>query len=168
VTYDPDTGEIYDADMEINATVPLSLGDPIPADGYDLLSIVTHESGHFLGMAHSGDDQATMFAHYVQGTTTLRTLSSDDVSGLCSIYLPNGNRAVAPSVVSSGPVMEDPCDPTPRHGFSTQCASPPSKSCAVSASAEPPGTAGGLVVLGAAASIVSRGSRRRARTRARV
>jgi hypothetical protein len=137
VTYDPDTGEIYDADMEINATVPLSLGDPVPADGYDLMSIITHESGHFLGMAHSGDLHATMFAIYTPGDTTMRTLSADDISGLCSIYPPDGMRAVDPSVADGGAVMEDMCDPTPRHGFSTQCAQPPSKGCAVSGSPQP-------------------------------
>ena len=29
VTFDTDTGELYDADMEINGTVPLSVGDPV-------------------------------------------------------------------------------------------------------------------------------------------
>jgi hypothetical protein len=134
VTYDPDTGEIYDADMEINATVPLSVGDPVAAGGYDLDSIITHECGHFLGMAHSGDDRATMYASYTPGSTYKRILTADDVAGLCSIYLPDGERVVDPSATpdGSGQVPEDTCDPTPRHGFSTQCASPPSKSCAVS------------------------------------
>jgi len=165
VTYDVDTGEIYDADMEINATVPLTLSDPVPAGGYDLQSIITHESGHFLGMAHSGDVEATMFAHYVQGSTTMRTLQDDDVAGLCSIYLPGGARVVATSVVPSGRVMEGPCDPTPQGGFTTACASPPSRSCAVTAaSPEPPTTGGAMVLLAGAGSIVARrGGRRRGR-----
>jgi len=135
VTYDPDTGEIYDADMEINATVPLSIGDPVASGAYDFDSIITHECGHFLGMAHTGDDRATMYASYTQGTTYKRVLTSDDVSGLCSIYLPGGERAVDPSATpdGSGQVPEDACDPTPRHGFSTQCASPAARSCSVSA-----------------------------------
>jgi hypothetical protein len=126
VTYDPDTGEIYDADMEINSTVPLTLTDPVPAEGYDFQSIITHECGHFLGMAHSGDDRATMYAHYAQGTTYMRVLTDDDVSGICSIYLPDGERVVDPSATpdGSGQVPEDSCDPTPRHGFSTLCAAP--------------------------------------------
>ncbi len=133
VTYDPDTGEIYDADMEINATVPLSIGDPVAAGAYDFDSIITHECGHFLGMAHTGDDRATMYASYTQGTTYKRVLTSDDVSGICSIYLAGGERAVDPSATpdGSGEVPEDACDPTPRHGFSTQCAPPKSKSCSV-------------------------------------
>src|SRR5262249_51371510 len=93
VTYDPDSGEIYDADMEINATVPLSTTDPVPAGGYDFESIITHEAGHFLGMAHSGDDRATMFAHYTPGSSTLRVLAADDVAGICSVYRPGGDRS---------------------------------------------------------------------------
>jgi hypothetical protein len=160
ITYDPDTGEIYDADMEINATVPLALQDPVPPLGYDLQSIVTHESGHFLGMAHSGDGYATMYALYVHGTTTMRTLRDDDRAGLCSIYPPDGTRNVDPSV-SGGSVPEDACDPTPRHGFSTQCASAPSKGCAVADTSD----AGGGLGLAAAATAIFAGVLRRTRAR---
>jgi len=126
VTYDPDTGEIYDADMEINSTVtPIVVGDPVPDDGYDFLSIVTHETGHFLGLAHSGDERATMYAHYQPGQTSMRDLTEDDVSGICSIYPSDGTRTTS----VGAPVAEGACDPTPRHGFSTQCASPEPKAC---------------------------------------
>lgn len=157
ITYDPDTGEIYDADMEINATVPLSISDPVPPNGYDLRSIITHESGHFLGMAHSGDTFATMFASYTQGTTTMRSLKDDDISGLCSIYLPSGMRSVDPSVANGGLVPEDPCDPTPRHGFSSTCAQPQNsgplgmhcETAGAPASAPDVSIAAGLLAVGA-------------------
>jgi len=71
VTFNPDTGEIYDADMEINTfQQKVTLTDPVPLDGYDFASIVTHETGHFLGLAHSGDSHATMFASYKPGSTS--------------------------------------------------------------------------------------------------
>jgi hypothetical protein len=124
VTFDPDTGELYDADMEINATVPLTVSDPVPSDGYDFESIVTHETGHFLGLAHSGDARATMFAHYNPGATAMRNLTSDDVSGICAAYPPDGTRTTS----IGSPLPEDACDPTPRHGFSAQCGQP-SKGC---------------------------------------
>jgi hypothetical protein len=120
VTYSVDSGEIYDADMEVNGTVKLAAGDPVPADAYDLQSILTHEAGHFFGLAHSGYEQATMFAAYRLGTTSKRTLSADDTSGFCAVYLPAGKRSVDAS--QGGTVTEDKCDATPRHGFSTECA----------------------------------------------
>jgi Matrixin len=105
VTYLRDTGEIYDADMEINSTDnQLTTGDTGVV--VDLLSIVTHETGHFLGLAHSPDADATMFADY-QGGIMLRDLSDDDIAGICAIYPP-------------GDIPSD-CDPTPRHGFSAIC-----------------------------------------------
>jgi hypothetical protein len=137
MTFDPDTGEIYDADMEINTTVSLTVTGPVPSDGIDFLSIITHETGHFFGMAHSDDAQATMFAHYAPGSTSMRELTADDTAGICSIYRPGGERGVDPSVADGGTVMEDPCDPTPRHGFQSACAAPTRTSssggCAIAA-----------------------------------
>ena len=129
--------------MEINtAQQTLTLTDPIPPDGYDFQSIVTHETGHFLGMAHSQDDHATMFAEYTRGATSMRNLSADDVAGICAIYPANDTRSVPTSVAASGSVAADACDPTPRHGFSTTCAPTPNQ-CAVS-----PGMPGRLVGAG--------------------
>ena len=96
VTYDPDTGEIYDADMEVNTTVsPVVVSDPVADDAYDFLSIVTHETGHFLGLAHSGDERATMYAHYQPGQTSMRNLTEDDVTGICTIYPSDGTRTTS-------------------------------------------------------------------------
>lgn len=109
VTFDLDTGEIFDADMEINGTNPLTLSTPPPPGGFDLQAIVTHEAGHFLGLAHSPDPGATMFATYREGTYATRVPSPDDVAGICAAYPPN--RSVPA------------CDATPRHGFSSACGS---------------------------------------------
>jgi hypothetical protein len=117
VTYNINTGELYDADMEINtAQVTLTVNGTVPADGFDFLSIITHESGHFLGLAHSPDSHATMYAHYTQGQTSMRNLSADDVQGICAIYPPDGTRSTA-----DGGIPEGNCDPTPRHGYSQTC-----------------------------------------------
>lgn len=107
VTYNLDNGQIYDADMELNsATVTFTTGDT--GVQFDLLSVLTHETGHFLGLAHSADHDATMFPSYKPGETGLRSLSSDDIAGICTIYPPGAAIAAT-------------CDATPRHGFSTLC-----------------------------------------------
>ena len=115
--FDKDTGEIFDADMEINAAdhTLIVAGTPQPGE-YLLDNVLTHEVGHFLGLAHSTDPQAIMFALY-HGESS--QLSADDVTGICTIYPSAGQRAT-----SDGPVNEDPCDPTPRHGFASACGSP--------------------------------------------
>jgi hypothetical protein len=113
VTYNLDTGEIYDADMELNGTTALTTGDANVE--FDLLSIATHEAGHFLGLAHSANKNATMYVEYLQGTTELRSLEEDDRSAICAAYPTD----------SAGP-----CDPTPRHGFSSECGTVPDEGCA--------------------------------------
>jgi hypothetical protein len=159
VTFDPTTGEIFDADMEINShDQTLTVTGPLPASGYDFESIVTHETGHFLGMAHSGDARATMFAHYQPGTMSMRNLSSDDVMGICSVYSPNGTRATS----AGGAVTEAVCDPTPRHGFSTACGDTSKKGCIPSSiGGRAPGSEGALATLAVIAA--AWGARRRAR-----
>ncbi len=120
------TGEIVGAAIEINSTdytivanaVPPDAGpsdDGGPATTYDLGSILTHEAGHFLGLAHSADTAAVMYARYHPGSTVL---TPDDVAGICSIYSPDGTRNTA-----SGPVAATACNPTPPLGFSSACGS---------------------------------------------
>lgn len=99
VTYDPQTGEILDADLEINsANEKLTVSGAVPPGGYDLESIVTHEAGHFIGFAHSPDPKATMYATYTPGSTSMRTLSANDITGVCTVYPPStGACSTAPS-----------------------------------------------------------------------
>jgi len=146
VTFDPDTGELYDADMEINSTapIPLTVSGPVPPGGYDFASIVTHETGHFLGMAHSPDSRATMFARYIQGSTSMRDLSEDDVEGICTAYPPDGTRTTS----IGEPVPEDSCDPTPRHGFSTTCSQTEAGCLRVARGGSAPGTGFALTGVG--------------------
>ncbi len=121
VNYNRDTGEIYDADMEINSYQHrMTVEDPVPADGYDFLSVMTHETGHFLGLAHSGDSHAVMYASYTPGSTTMRNLTTDDIAGICTVYAPNGDRSVHESI-DGGIVPGEACNPEPRHGFSSTC-----------------------------------------------
>jgi hypothetical protein len=163
ITFDEDTGEIYDADMEINSTVPLTVSGPVPSNGYDFMSIITHESGHFFGMAHSGDSAATMFAHYTPGSTAMRNLTADDVDGICSIYAPDGVRQVDPTVAPGGQMQATACDSTPRHGFQSQCTQ--ASSSLPGCSSAGPGARGSRpeVSMGVLAAVVAVGARRRGR-----
>ena len=139
VTFNADTGEIYDADMEINASEHnLSTTDRVPANGFDLASVVTHEAGHFFGLAHATDSDATMFASYRPGSVSLRTLAPDDVQGICAIYPDDSTRTVSQVVSPTGTVLADACDPTPRHGFTTACSAPSSDGCTCAAEPRAP------------------------------
>jgi hypothetical protein len=93
--------------MEINSGQPLSTSDIVVPNGYDLQSIITHEAGHFMGLAHSFDPNATMWAHYSAGTESFRDLSDDDIDGICTVYPPTTAVNV--------------CDFAPRQGFSPEC-----------------------------------------------
>jgi hypothetical protein len=172
VTFNAESGEIYDADMEINATGKnLSISDTVPANGFDFLSVVTHEAGHFFGLAHATSNTATMFASYKPGTTTLRTITNDDVEGLCAIYPSDKQRVVDVTVSSTGMVEADACSTVPRHGFTKKCEDPvpPDKGCATAPSSSPSSSAPATATFGLAACIglAAIGRRRRHRRRPR-
>jgi Matrixin len=98
VTYGIDSGEIYDADIEVNtAQHTITAQEPPPNGAYDLQAILTHEAGHFFGMAHATDTTPIMYAQYKPGAITL---TDDDVTGICTIYPPmakSGGCSAAPS-----------------------------------------------------------------------
>ena len=107
VTFNWQTGELLDADVEINsAQGVITIGDENV--DIDLQAIVTHEAGHFLGLDHTNDTTATMAPGYVPHTTDQRTLALDDVLGVCASY-PKGRETIGVS-----------CDP--RGTYSPECA----------------------------------------------
>lgn len=160
VRFDPASGEIWDADIEVNAVgQTLRVGDPAPG-AVDLDSLLTHEAGHLLGLAHTRDKTATMYPGYEPGTIDLRTLAPDDVAGICAIY-------------PAGRVASTSCEP--RHGYADLCGadqptlmsdagsddSAVSKGCAVSSHSEA-GSSAFVGALGALGLLLAR--RRRARS----
>jgi hypothetical protein len=109
ITFDPNTGAIFDADIEINSfDNDFSTTDDLVTT--DLQAVLTHEVGHFLGLDHSTFPNATMQANYDLSNLGTRTLSSDDVAGICSIYSPLEDAEVS-----------CPSDTGPTHGFSREC-----------------------------------------------
>ena len=105
--FNPTTGAIYDANIEINTNQhEFAVVDAI-APVLDLNAVLTHQVGHFLGLSHSAEPDATMFAIYSPGMVTLE---ADDVAAICAAYPPDR-------------VAESDSD-VPRHGFSSECADP--------------------------------------------
>jgi hypothetical protein len=99
-TYTRDDGEIQNGIIEVNeerftfAEVTESCGD---SDTYDLIAVVTHEVGHFIGLDHTmlftgvpGDP--TMAPQVGECEADKRTLEADDIEALCLIY-PRGQPA---------------------------------------------------------------------------
>jgi len=114
---DPDDGKIVDADVELNAVgfALLAPGETVPQDGrtpMDLLSVITHEAGHVLGLAHDCGTSAepwprdlagnavpsctglaadsptlgaTMYVSIASADTSKRTLETADVGGACKL-----------------------------------------------------------------------------------
>jgi MYXO-CTERM domain-containing protein len=86
VTYGVQDGEIFEAYTEVNsAQHALTTVEP-PSNGtFDLQAILTHEAGHFLGLAHATDTHSIMYAYYQAGAINL---TPDDVGAICSVYDP--------------------------------------------------------------------------------
>jgi MYXO-CTERM domain-containing protein len=104
VSFDKDTGEIWDADIAINGAGQLFsiLDEPVDDKTQnDLESVMTHEAGHFVGVAHSEVAGSVMGPKYTGGTLQ-RALGSDDIEAVCAIY-PPGRKAS--------------CNPDPKGGF---------------------------------------------------
>ena len=64
--------------------------------GIRLYNVALHEIGHNLGLAHSQDQTAIMFAYYSE---TRNDLLADDIAGIQSLY---GGSAVGPTAIPLG------------------------------------------------------------------
>jgi hypothetical protein len=99
VTYDINTGRIVDADIEFNSqSYRYTTTEAAVLVQIDLMNTMVHELGHFLGLDHSAEAEATMFASAPIGETQKRTLSADDEAGLCAVYAKAGAGVICPAV----------------------------------------------------------------------
>lgn len=94
-TFGKNSGTIEYADLEVNTGAhQFSTGEV--GEGIDLQSVITHEAGHYLGLAHSRVENSIMVESYCQignrcakGTVAARRLSNDDIAAVCAIYPPD-------------------------------------------------------------------------------
>lgn len=92
------TGRIEYSDMEINTGAKRFSTDE-QLDGTDLQAVITHEVGHYIGLAHSRADQSIMADRYCdagddrceKGKFAARRLAPDDVQAVCDLYPPGGD-----------------------------------------------------------------------------
>lgn len=103
---DTRTGEILESDIFFNSSFQWSVAPGGEAGRFDVQSIATHESGHFLGLGHSllGETEprptggrrliasnAVMFPiAFTAGNIVDRELTPDDIAGASDIY-PDGD-----------------------------------------------------------------------------
>ncbi|MFN3197780.1 MAG: matrixin family metalloprotease [Bradymonadia bacterium] len=83
----PFHGALVDVDIEFNGVnYTFFTGDQSSSGAMDLQSTAAHEFGHFLGLAHSTEPEATMHDTQEPGETHKRDLHQDDIDGICAIY----------------------------------------------------------------------------------
>jgi hypothetical protein len=74
--------------------------------GVYLEDLTIHEFGHMLGLSHSSEPAATMYAGYAACSTTQRSLDADDIAGIQSLYGRSSSSSPsnsAPNVTISSP-----------------------------------------------------------------
>jgi hypothetical protein len=89
----PKNGEIYDADIEINAEGGnvTHCGERCDSGQLDLRNTLQHETGHYVGLGHSDVDGATMAPYAPHGELDKITLELDDERGICAVETPKPN-----------------------------------------------------------------------------
>jgi hypothetical protein len=102
------SGFIEYADIEVNTGARrFSANDA--ATGVDLQAVVTHEVGHYIGLAHSVEPDSIMASGYCEldsercdkGKVAARRLAADDISAVCTLFPPDAPPA-APEPASTG------------------------------------------------------------------
>lgn len=109
-THNRKDGEVFDADVELNLN-KIASDNTSPEDYAVVLGkIATHEAGHFLGLAHSGDEEAVMFASYDTFDLFTRELNQDDIDGICALYPPDDDLSCSEPGYVAAALDQEACD----------------------------------------------------------
>lgn len=88
--YNRRNGEIFDADVDLNVNkVKTDYRNDPTVYPIVLGRIIVHEAGHFLGLAHTPDQEAVMYANYSPLDLFTRELTQNDIDGICALYPPD-------------------------------------------------------------------------------
>jgi uncharacterized protein (TIGR03382 family) len=97
-------GLISYADIEMNTLEgDFTFDDDQSPQARDFQAVLTHEVGHYIGLAHSKDPESIMNPIYCQsdtrckanGTVGKRALSDDDIQAVCTLY-PHSVKPIVP------------------------------------------------------------------------
>jgi hypothetical protein len=95
-------GVIVDADVIFwDGAFTFYTGTSGCSGGAYIEDVAAHELGHVLGLLHSSVAEATMVSGYPYCSQELRTLATDDISGIRSLYGSGGGSASAPATNAS-------------------------------------------------------------------
>ena len=96
------SGVIQYSDLEIN-TGARKFATTDSGDGVDLQAVITHEVGHYIGLAHSIENESIMVKSYCEvgdrcekGKVAARRLAPDDILAVCTLYPPDAPSDSSP------------------------------------------------------------------------
>jgi len=133
ITYREQSGEIVDADIAFNGEYYrwyVAEMDPGikqlwaqgPTDPRPLIEVgntAMHEIGHFLGLSHSEEEDATMFHAQEEREESKRELHADDLAAIAALYKePIGAQGLQRSSFTQGEVPQVGCSSLPSPGQS--------------------------------------------------
>lgn len=87
-----ESGLIVDADIEVNSQDYSFKSDPSGTMSTSLMYVLTHEVGHFLGLAHSPVANSVMSTGYQSLPFSPNLITPDDAAAVCAVYPPGGPK----------------------------------------------------------------------------